>query len=372
MTATTILVFAFVARRRVLFTVRAGWWESVGSMQRVQTRSGDASASENTQRLDSLVGISRRVIQPRPSLDLQMPDKTTIPERRLIISRQTHRGQYFTELLNESTRLDMMLIPGGTFIMGQTDDEKAELIRLMGEDRYKNYIDELHSHTVTVQSFFMGKYPVTQAQWRAVAGYESVDIDLAPNPSSFNGDNRPVEQVSWDDATEFCRRLSKQTGRSYRLPSESEWEYACRAGTTTAFHFGETLSDELANYCAQDREIDGTAYKGTYSRGVLGQYREETTEVGQFPANQFGLYDMHGNVWEWCEDDWHSNYEGAPSDGSAWVESDRTETKRLLRGGSWFGNPELCRSACRYDLTRDARNGLIGFRVCCAPPRTLS
>jgi len=289
-----------------------------------------------------------------------MPDGTTNPTRRLVISRQSHRGQYFPEPLNETTCLDMMQILGGAFLMGSLPDE------------LDNYSDEQPQHEVTVPSFFMARTPITQSQWRAVAAYSEVESDLNPEPSSFNGDNRPVEQVSWDDATEFCRRLSQQTDRTYRLPSEAEWEYACRAGTTTPFHFGETLSDELANYCAQDREIDGTLYKGAYGRGILGQYREETTEVGQFPANPFGLFDMHGNVWEWCEDDWHDSYQGAPSDGTPWLDTERTEARRLLRGGSWNFNPRNCRSAYRDDFTRAGRSYNVGFRVCCVLPRLSS
>ena len=319
-----------------------------------------------------------------------MPDKTVSPERRLVISRQRNQGQYFSDRLDESTNLDMMLIPSGSFMMGQTDAEREEIIRLYSEEHYQKYFtDELPRHSVTVPSFAIGKYPITQAQWRAVAAYPAVEQELDAEPSDFKGGNRPVEQVSWEDATEFCRRLSQHTGRTYRLPSESEWEYACRAlpitaaGTTRAgdvlndgsvsppFHFGETISDELANYRAQDREIDGTLYKGVYGRGLLGQYRKETTEVGQFPANRFGLYDMHGNVCEWCEDNWHDNYEGAPNDGSAWVESDQKSTNRLLRGGSWGNGPEDCRSACRDSVSRVIRY-IIGFRVCCVLPRTYS
>jgi formylglycine-generating enzyme required for sulfatase activity len=298
-----------------------------------------------------------------------MPAETANPTRRLVISRQKHQGRYFTEPLNETTGLDMMLIPGGTFEMGQTPSEKIELIRLMGDEYYQKYLSaELPRHPVSVPLFFMGKYPVTQAQWRAVAAYEPVN-GLEPDPSNFKEDNRPVEQVSWQDAQEFCRRLSAKTERTYRLPSEAEWEYACRAGTTTPFHFGETLSDELANYCAQDREISGTSYKGTYGQGILGRYLEETTEVGQFPANSFGLYDMHGNVWEWCEDDWHGNYEGAPDDGSAWVKPDQENTSKLVRGGSWFINPCFCRSASRYGSL--VALSFVGFRVVCEPPRIL-
>ncbi|MDX2098077.1 MAG: formylglycine-generating enzyme family protein [Leptolyngbyaceae cyanobacterium bins.59] len=303
-----------------------------------------------------------------------MTTGSPLPERRIIIARQKHRGQYFTEMLDESTRLDMMLIPGGSFLMGQTDEEKAELIRQVGEEKYQeyNYADEFPRHPVTVQPFFLGKYAITQAQWRVVATYSAVEQELDPDPSNFKGDNRPVEQVSWEDATEFCQRLSQKTGRTYRLPSEAEWEYACRAGTTTPFHFGETLSDELANYAAQDREINGTLYQGTYGRGIAGEYRQETTDVGSFPANPFGLYDMHGNVWEWCEDDYHDSYKGAPEDGSAWVDSDRSSTSRVLRGGSWCINPRNCRSALRVSFARDVRGNDIGFRVCCVAPRTLS
>jgi formylglycine-generating enzyme required for sulfatase activity len=301
-----------------------------------------------------------------------MPEKIASPARRLVISRQAHQGKFFTEQLNESSKLDMMLIPAGTFEMGQTEAEKAELIRLFGEEDYQKYFrDELPQHSVSVPLFFMGKYPITQAQWRSVAAYEPVNksLELKPDPSKFKGDNRPVEQVTWEDAQEFCQRLSAKTSRLYRLPSEAEWEYACRAGTTTPFHFGETISDELANYCAEDREIDGKLYKGTYGRGVLGQYRQETTEVGKFPANPFGLYDMHGNVWEWCEDDWHSDYEGAPTDGNAWTELDRLNTSKLVRGGSWIINPYICRSASR-NYNHDFFD-YVGVRVVCEPPRIL-
>ena len=296
-----------------------------------------------------------------------MPEPTSTSARRIVISRQNHRGQFFTEQLNDTTSLDMMLIPGGTFQMGQTPAEQTESIRQAGAEDYQKYFAcELPRHAVTVPLFFMGKYPITQAQWRAVAAYPQIDRELKPNPSHFQGDRRPVEQVSWDDAIEFCRRLSQQTRRTYRLPSEAEWEYTCRAGITTPFHYGETLSDELANYCAQDREINSTLERGTYGRGIQGRYREETSDVGLFPANPFGLHDMHGNVWEWCEDDWHDNYDGAPTDGSAWVEANRNNTK-LLRGGSWFFDPGYCRSAFRFCDSRDDLLYVVGFRVCCIP-----
>ncbi|MBC6434679.1 formylglycine-generating enzyme family protein, partial [Nostoc sp. HG1] len=174
---------------------------------------------------------------------------------------------------------------------------------------------------------------------------------------------------SWYDAVEFCSRLSQYTGRPYSLPSETEWEYACRAGTTTPFHFGETITSELANYNATE----------TYGAGVKGTYREETTEVGSFKvANAFGLYDMHGNLWEWCLDDWHDNYEGAPTDGSPWWDdNDNISQKKgnaVLRGGSWFNDPDYCRSASRYFNVRAERGYFdndVGFRVVCAVGRIL-
>jgi formylglycine-generating enzyme required for sulfatase activity len=212
--------------------------------------------------------------------------------------------------------------------------------------------NEYPQHQVSIAPFFMSKYPITQAQYEAIAGH---------NPSHFKGANRPVEQVSWDEAVEFCDRLSQKTGKHYRLPSEAEWEYACRANTTTPFHFGKTITSELANYKGDE----------TYNDEPEGLYREQTTDVGSFSPNAFGLYDMHGNVWEWCADPWHEDYKGAPNDGRAWeMESDRDNMRRLLRGGSWNFYPQYCRSAYRNGFTRAYRNNLIGFRVLLAAPRT--
>ena len=180
--------------------------------------------------------------------------------------------------------------------------------------------------------------------------------------SRFRGEDRPVVNVSWHDAMEFCRRLRKRTGKSYTLPSEAQWEYACRAGTTTPFHFGATISPQLANYNAT------TSYAG----GPAGEYRGQTTDVASFPANAWGLHDMHGNVWEWCLDHWHGSYaegdEEAPTDGSAWIEKNDAENQsRLLRGGSWNDIPRFCRSAYRHLNHPDNANGNLGFRVCCLP-----
>ena len=206
----------------------------------------------------------------------------------------------------------------------------------------------------------MGKYPITQVQYQEVMG---------KNPSNFKGDERPVEQISWDEAKEFCQRLSKQTEKEYRLPNEAEWEYACRAGTSTGFHFGETMTDKLANYDASE----------TYASEPKGESRGETTAVGEFPPNAFGLYDMHGQVWEWCQDDWHNSYEDAPNDGRArLLGGERKKDIRLLgksrnkvaRGGSWSSRPRYCRSAYRCYYLRVLRFSKIGFRVVCVAPRT--
>jgi formylglycine-generating enzyme required for sulfatase activity len=209
---------------------------------------------------------------------------------------------------------------------------------------------------VKVPTFFMGKFVVTQAQWQAIATLPKVKIDLNPDPSNFKGDNRPVEQVSWNEAVEFCDRLSRKTGRTYRLPSEAEWEYACRAGTTTPFHTGATLTNKLAN----------SAATFVYGSEPKGEYRQQTTPVGTFPPNAFGLCDMHGNVWEWCQDVYHSNYQGAPSNGSAWLTGG--DGNRLLRGGSWFISPRYCRSAYRLGSVADYRFDGIGFRLALSLP----
>jgi formylglycine-generating enzyme required for sulfatase activity len=248
------------------------------------------------------------------------------------------------EDLGNDIQLDMMLIPGGTFIMGSPKEEE-------------NSMDsERPQHEVTIEPFFMGKYQVTQAQWRFVAQLPQVNRELEQDPSHFKGDNRPVEQVSWEDAVEFCDRLSQYTGRTYRLPSEAEWEYACRAGSAKPFAFGDTITTNEVNY-------DGNY---TYGNAPKGEYRGRTTPVGTFQPNAFGLYDMHGNVWEWCQDSWHSNYKGAPTDGSAWLDNEESSNRKLLRGGSWFNYPANCRSAFRYDNDLDYRIGNFGFRVVCS------
>jgi formylglycine-generating enzyme required for sulfatase activity len=292
---------------------------------------------------------------------------------------------------HQNTALTLLWIPPGRFWMGSPETEPERFDR------------EGPQHLVQLQGFFMCQTLITQGQWREVAGWkeqsgERWGRELEPEPSFFqprpnpkarnwgNGtfsllpgettsDQRPVENVSWLDANEFCNRLSQRTGRHYTLPSEARWEYACRAGTSMPFHFGVTITPALANY-------DGNYI---YGGGPKGKFREQTTPAGMFPANAWGLQDMHGNVWEWCLDHWHDSYEGAPLDGSAWLNSSRrnedVSTKggdensadiedmenRLLRGGSWSYHPGDCRSAHRALNLPGLALNYVGFRVVCLP-----
>ncbi|MBS3029722.1 MAG: SUMF1/EgtB/PvdO family nonheme iron enzyme [Dolichospermum sp. DET50] len=241
------------------------------------------------------------------------------------------------ENLGKGVILEMVAIPGGKFLMGSPEGE--------GNDREKP------QHQVTIQPFYMGKYPVTQAQWEMVSRLPEVKIDLRSKPSHFKGANLPVENVSWHDAQEFCARISKATGKLYRLPSEAEWEYACRANTTTPYYFGNTITTDLVNH-----------------NNKYGQ----TTDVGKFLPNAFGLYDMHGNIWEWCEDGWHENYINAPTwpnNTIPWIS--QGDNNRMLRGGQWYLNPSYCRSASRSYNNGDRRNKDNGFRLVVSGAGTL-
>jgi formylglycine-generating enzyme required for sulfatase activity len=266
-------------------------------------------------------------------------DVLTVDNQGREISRERNMTRFFTEDLGSGIFLEMVSLPSGDFLMGSRDNEGDA--------------DERPRHLVTIEPLCMGKYPITQGQWRAVTALPKVNIALNQNPSKFKGTNRPVENVSWHEAQEFCDRLYQKTGRKYRLPSEAEWEYACRGGTKTPFHFGETITPDLANCGGSDSAI----LEGR------NRFRRETTPVGSFElANNFGLYDMHGLVWEWCADPWHNNYIGAPDDGSVW-EWDGDKNRRVLRGGSWSFSPVLCRSASRSWNESDGGLRICGFRV---------
>jgi len=296
------------------------------------------------------------------------PLRTAQPPLRLL--RWQARTQVFHEELGGGARLTMVRIPAGSFQTGSAEQESGR------------HANEGPLLTVKLAEFLIGQTPITQAQWRTVAGWqerpgERWGREMNPEPAKFQGeearllagemntDERPVERVSWLDATEFCNRLSQRTGRTYTLPSEAQWEYACRAGTTTPVCFGDTISPELAKF-------RGNYF---YADGPEGPYRDQATSVVMFPANAWGLHDMHGNVWEWCQDEWYKSYEAAPTDGRAWVDAAEGEKikepakTKLLRGGSWDSFPGGCRSAVRYryPLQPGYANSLVGFRVVCLP-----
>ncbi|MEM7595115.1 MAG: bifunctional serine/threonine-protein kinase/formylglycine-generating enzyme family protein, partial [Cyanobacteria bacterium P01_A01_bin.83] len=241
--------------------------------------------------------------------------KMSLPTRR-----HQAKAKYITLELENNITLDLVGIPGGKFAMGSPETEP------------EREVEESPVHSVSIRPFLMGKYPITQAQWWAVMGN---------NPSRFAESDtanckKPVEKVSWSDCNQFCQQLSQLIGREFRLPTEAEWEYACRGKTLSPFHFGSTISTELANYNGED----------SYGIGAEGENRQQTTDVDLFSANQYGLYDLHGNVAEWCADTWHHSYRNAPTDGSAWVGNNPKEL-RVLRGGSWLHLPGSCRSAQR-------------------------
>jgi formylglycine-generating enzyme required for sulfatase activity len=259
-------------------------------------------------------------------------ETVTVDRQGDVIQRATHRARQFVQDLQGGVTLEMVAIHEGTFLMGSRAGRR--------------YDNERPQHNVRVPSFFLAKYPVTQEQWEAVMG--------SLPPCRCQGARRPVDRVSWDGARKFCARLSEKTGRAYRLPSEAEWEYACRARTSTPFYCGETITTGLANYVGEH----------TYLSEPKGVYRHETTEVGDFPPNAFGLYDMHGNVWEWCADAWHDDYAGAPADGSAWEGG--STPHRVLRGGCWHDPPGLCRCAARLKQAPTEGEDYFGFRVALA------
>ncbi|MEA5550532.1 bifunctional serine/threonine-protein kinase/formylglycine-generating enzyme family protein [Anabaena cylindrica UHCC 0172] len=280
-----------------------------------------------------------KVIVPLPPLENFDFDIVTVDTAGREIKCEKGNAQFFAEELNKNVTLEMVSIPSGSFLMGSPEFEVDA--------------DEYPQHQVMVKNFFIGKYPITQSQWKAVAALPKIQQALDSNPSKYKGANFPIENVSWYEAVEFCLRLSVKTGRNYRLPSEAEWEYACRAGTTTAFHFGERITSDLINCNGGD----------FYAVEPRSHFRKEITNVGNFKiANAFGLYDMHGLVWEWCADPWHKNYDGAPIDGSVWnVGGD--EHRRVLRGGAWNFSAELCRSASRTWNEADDGLRMSGFRV---------
>jgi eukaryotic-like serine/threonine-protein kinase len=263
----------------------------------------------------------------------------------IIIDEPVGSAEIFIEDL-ENVKLTMVKIPAGKFLMGSPYSE--------GEQNK----DKNSQRQVSVEEFYLGQTLVTQAQWTTIMGN---------NPANFKGNDKlPVEQVSWLDAMDFCQKLSQKTGRIYRLPSEAEWEYACRAGTTSPFAFGEMITPKVVNY------------NGNYPYGdtAKGKYRGKTTPVSSFPPNQFGLYDMHGNLWEWCMDREveHCIAIDTTNEGKKKGDINSCDTNRFrrLRGGSWYFSASYSRSVSCYSYDVSHRNHLVGFRVVCEPLRTSS
>jgi formylglycine-generating enzyme required for sulfatase activity len=257
----------------------------------------------------------------------------TVNDKGEIIDRAQKEAQFFAIDFGNNTILELVFVPGGKFFMGSPETEK------------ERDIDEGPQREVTINPFFIGKYPILQTQWEIVMG---------KNPSHYRGEGLPAENINWYDCIEYCQKLSQLTGKKFRLPSEAEWEYACRAGTTTPFYFGETITSELANYDTNK----------IYAQETKGMFVGQTKKVGSFPPNAFGLYDLHGNVWEWCADPWHSNYQNAPLDGSVWTQ-DGNNQRAPFRGGSWVDPPSRCRSACRGDNLqgKEDKKFIFGCRV---------
>ncbi|BAU64502.1 serine/threonine protein kinase [Stanieria sp. NIES-3757] len=260
-------------------------------------------------------------------------DQSIVVAKKPKLQTRHFRGKakYISINLSKEITMDLVGIPGGRFLMGSPENEPER-----GND-------ESPQHWVNIRPFLLGKYLVTQAQWQAV---------MNQNPARFIHPNKPVEKVSWYDCLEFCQKLSNLISREIRLPTESEWEYACRGKTNTPFHFGTTIITDLANY------------NGEYSYKIelQGKYRHETTEVGSFSANSFGLYDMHGNLAEWCFDSWHASYDNAPIDGTPWTDN-QEKNNRILRGGSWLHLPGCCRSSHRLSAAPNSKSDAFGFRI---------
>jgi uncharacterized protein (TIGR02996 family) len=257
---------------------------------------------------------------------VEVPDRRRLEDRlrSLMAAGVKPIGPFWTN----SIGMKFAWVPAGSFLMGSPETEK---VRGGCETQFK----------VTLRKgFFLTIYPVTQAYWREVMGN---------NPSHFQGDDLPVEHVSWEDSQAFLQKLSEREGHSFRLPTDAEWEFACRAGTTTPFYFGETISADQGLF----------DYRRPYGNGTKGVMSKKTTSVGSFPANSFGLYDMPGNVQEWCAD-WHEYYPGKYTvDPQGPPEGDR----RVLRGGSFQGDASFLRSAHRYGLVPTYRFMDVGFRA---------
>lgn len=274
---------------------------------------------------------------PLPVLDIETP---RLDAQGRTLAWRRYRARYLRIEFHDGEALDLMAVPATRFRMGAT----------AGEAHCGAY--ECRLRSVQTAAFYLARTPVTQAQWRAVAAMPAVAREIDATPACFEGDSHPVECVSWHDAHEFCARLTRASGHALRLPSEAEWEAACRAGSRTPFHYGDTVTAAHARY--------ETSH--VYAAEAPAGTPRSTAPVGQHAPNALGLHDMHGNVWEWCADRWHDTYAGAPLDGRPWQDGGRGDW-RSLRGGSWADAPGKLRSASRSGYPAAAGNRVIGLRI---------
>ncbi|MEM7536666.1 MAG: formylglycine-generating enzyme family protein, partial [Chloroflexota bacterium] len=271
--------------------------------------------------------------------------KDTWGQREWPIDRQSQTQEFFTQQVGLDFKLQMIYIPGGQYQMGAQDNA--------GDYR------EQPVHTVDVPAFFLSRFLITQQQWLFISKRAKVRYELTQKPSAFNSyggttNTIPVSQITWFEATEFCERLYAMTGLPYRLPTEAEWEYACKAGTSTSFHFGWTISPSVANYDNRHRYRESP--KRSFTHGM-------PTSVGAYMApNAFGLQDMHGNVWEWCADHWYPDYTDSGTTVDART-TDLRDAERVIRGGAWDSPPDMCRSSYRMGISPYNRLFTIGLRV---------
>ncbi|MFS8054138.1 MULTISPECIES: SUMF1/EgtB/PvdO family nonheme iron enzyme [Rhizobium] len=312
---------------------------------------------------------SRGTLRPSPIRAETVP-VTTVDDKGELLDTRWESVETFSQPIDVDNAVEFSILPSATFKMGSPNDE------LLRVGKFEQQID------VTIGRIAVSRTTITQRIWRAVLAAHpgQIGISLSAAPFSFPGDDRPVETVTWQQAAEFCARLSDLTERVIRLPSEAEWERACRADTTTAFHFGPTLTPALANYCGTGGAVCGMSFgenvssagyadvaypDGAYATGPQGSFYGSTKPVRSYPPNRFGLFEMHGNVWEHCLDNWNPDLGSIPRDGRPFV--DPKSSVRVLRGGSFSHNPAICRSAYRDWMkeTLTGWEGRVGFRVVC-------
>lgn len=324
-----------------------------------QQRMRDAHEEDERRQVEA--DVRMLVEQHRMRQQLEDQEKRQIAIAAALRARRERRNQLESGSVFKDRFLDgsaegpeLVVLPTGRFLMGSSESERLKAIESGAQ---KVWLErETPQHWVGIaHSFAIGKYPVTVGQWRQyvkATGWRSSDKANWESPGFAQTNEHPVVCISWDDVQTYLAWLSTATGQIYRLPSEAEWEYACRASSKTAFSFGDTIDTGRANY-------DGNF---TFNGGPKGEFRSGTTSVNSFKPNKWGLFDMHGNVWEWTQDAVHDNYLGAPVDGSAW-EGDGDRTRRIVRGGSWLYTPRYLRSALRNGFSAWGKNDIVGFRL---------